>query len=429
MTETDRPPGFSRHPAVFLLVALVPVACDGGSGGPAEGPAVEVVEERADVTLGERSVVIPPATFDEGLIARPEDGVYRFRAGMDEVEGLERGSVVLLGGEAVRRIDSVDRVDEELVLRTSPATLAELIRDGTIEWEADLDFRAGVAGASVLPRVSVAGRELAPAAASDGSVSYSGEIRGFDVELELEPAGDRLNVSLEGTRRLGGGARTGFTAEGWITNFVQRGRMEFSDHRLEDYGYSADGMEGEMELTFAAVDVGQESVSFVVPAKISLPFRVWMIPAEIGIGTSVTVKPQFHAHGSSEASLKVTYDSRHGMELEGGSVTAEGQLLDKKFEITDETVSASAAPVGMGLQVDFPLMELGILRGTVVTSFAAQTNVYSFYDPSIMAAGEPEQSGGIEFKGLVQAKLSALGLELTETHELWSERMDETLDP
>jgi hypothetical protein len=135
-----------------------------------------------------------------------------------------------------------------------------------------------------------------------------------------------------------------------------------------------------------------------------------------------------HAHGSSQASFKVSYGGRTGISYQSGGVTMTGGLFQKDFSLTDETVSASTLAVGMGLQIDFPLMELSIAGGTAVLSFVNKTNIHSFYDPALNHAGPPEQSGGIDLKGLAQVKLGILGVEITETKELWNEELNLKVD-
>ena len=413
----------------FVLAAVLVSACGGGTAGGVGDSGSQLFEmqsQSGDATLTDDGLIIPPEVTDDAYVGR-DGGTIRYRDDADEISGLEPGMVVSLGNQGVRRIDGVDRSGGEVILDTSPATLNELISDGSIEWGGRVTFRDMPAEASLLPIVSLGGSSLHATQATSTEVKYEGTLQGYKVKFTLKAAGDRLDVTITGERAATVG-KSSFSAKGWIRDFDVNGGVQYASSELEEFRSEVDQLQGEMEVKFAAIDLGSTETKFVVPAKITIPFRIYGIPANIGIGASITVKPQFHAGGSSQASFKAEYFSTSGVQFRNGGWTFTGGLARKEFTLTDETISASPMVIGMGLQVDFPLMEIGLGGGNAVMSFVNKTNVHSFYDPALNHNGPPEQSGGIDIKGLVQAKLAFLGLSLTETRELYDEELTLELD-
>lgn len=417
--------------ALILLIVLSIAGC-GGGGGSADlaesgSQLFEMESQSGDATLTPDGRIIAPEVTDGAYVGR-DGGTIRYRDDADEISGLEPGMVVSLGNQGLRRIDGVDRAGGEIVLQTSPATLNELIEDGTIDWSGRVSFRQIPTQASLLPRVWLGDRSLSLTQATKTEVKYEGTLRGYKVKLDLKAAGDRLDVSISGEKANATIGKSSFSAKGWISDFGVDGAVTYESSELEEFRSDMNELAGEMEVKFAAIDLGANEVKFVVPAKISIPFRLYGIPASIGIGASITVKPQFHAGGSSQASFKAEYWSNSGVQFKNGGWTFTGGLARKELTLTDETISASPMVIGMGLQIDFPLMEFGIGGGTAVVSFVNKTNIHSFYDPALNHNGPPEQSGGIDLKGLVQAKLGFFGVSVTETHELWDEELNLELD-
>lgn len=418
---------------VACLLAMTHAACGGdGDSAPGGGSLAEassqlfqMESQSGDARLTEEGRILSPDVTDPAYLGR-DGGIIRYRT-VDAISDLEEGMVVSLGNQGLRRIDAIQSSGGEIVLETSPATLDQLIEDGTIDWSGRVTWRQMPAEASLLPRISLGGSRMSVAQATSTEVKYEGTIQGYKVTFELKAAGTRLDVKISGEKARAIG-KASFTAEGWISDFTVSGGVSYESRTLEEYETSVDELAGELEVKFAAIDAGQTETKFVVPAKISVPFLIYGIPADIGIGASITLKPQFHAHGSSQASFKAEYASSTGLRFADGGWTFQGGLVRKSLSITDETVSASPLVIGMGLQIDFPLIELRIARGVAVLSLVNKTNIHSFYDPALNHAGPPEQSGGIDLKGLVQAKLAFLGLEVTETRELWNEELNLELD-
>lgn len=420
--------------AAATVFAVTCLACGGDRGSVPGGGSLdeagsqlfEMESQSGDATLTDEGRILSPEVTDAAYVDR-DGGVIRYRD-VDEIADLEEGMVVSLGNQGLRRVDAFERSGDEIVLSTSPATLDQLIEDGTIEWSGRVTWRQMPEQAGLLPRISLGRSPMAVTQATSTEVKYQGTLQGYKVTFELKAAGTRLDVKISGEKATAIGGKASFTAEGWISDFTVGGGVTYESRNLEEYETSVDELEGELEVKFAAIDLGQSEAKFVVPAKITVPFRIYGIPADIGIGASITVKPQFHAHGSSQASFKAEYATGTGLRFANGGWTFQGGLVRKSLSITDETVSASPLVIGMGLQIDFPLMELRLGGGAAVLSLVNKTNIHSFYDPALNHAGPPEQSGGIDLKGLVQAKLGFFGVEVTETRELWNEELNLELD-
>ena len=126
------------HATTACVVFAVSLAgCSGGGSSSDDVPVgelgsqlFEMESHRADVTLTEGSRALAPEVVDAAYLGR-DGGLLRFRDDAEEISELETGMVVSLGSRGIRRIDGIERSGDELLLRTSPATMDQLIEETT----------------------------------------------------------------------------------------------------------------------------------------------------------------------------------------------------------------------------------------------------------------------------------------------------------
>ena len=117
--------------------------------------------------------------------------------------------------------------------------------------------------------------------------------------------------------------------------------------------------------------------------------------------------------------FNVTYSGSQGFGSSQTSARALGGLDDQAPRlVTGDT--AGFRPVGLGVTLAFPVIQLSILHGTVVPSMVIDTHVSGFYSPDPAC-----QSAQVRLRGVVGVSLGVLGLELVSAQETVFEKEHE----
>ncbi len=384
---------------------------------------------RFDVSYASGTVVVDEPSVDAHLLAIDDDrSVLRFDAGADQVRVLTPGQVVVFAGAALGRVQRVDDLGAELVVTTEPATLADAITSGTFAWEREVrwDQVEPAALANAVP--GLVGHSVAPAAATGGvalalevkpTMKFAGTLQGFEVEVELTPAADRLNLSVVAKRP---GVRVEGT--GFVGNFRHAARFEIGP---DDAAVAAEqtGMQGEMKLRWNAFQVGDatldsEPISFKLPVALPVPFTVGPIPVVLTVKATLQVVPVFEhtESGSSGGHLVLTYRSDQGFDVQDGAATPRGSLQDSLREIAD-AVTAGFGPTGFLVGVEFPRFELSIfgplasafvtLKATAAGLWTPGTTLTNDIPPCQKAESTLFAKAGFELGGISKSLLGLSG--------------------
>jgi len=449
---------YARRTTLLILLLLISVAVAAcGSGSKGESPSVpSAVETTYDVTYTDGTTVIDQAEVDASFLSVSDDGgEFRFRSSQ-AVRDLQPGQVVIFAGHALARVISVGEEGGELVVRTEPATLDEAISDGEISWRYPVKWQdlppetfeaAAVALAEAAVGVPVTDRMDASLAlahpgaapgftlAQDGpGLHWSGEVKGFKVEVGFVPAADRLNFDLKATRSLPLGTSMSATAVGWITDFSQETFLSYEDSTPTSFSSKAIGLEGELELKWAAAKLGEaltEITSFKLPVSLPIPFTVGPIPVIIKVGANLQVVPELSVEeASSGGSYKVKFNTDQGIEITGSSQTPFSDVKSTEIGVSGETVSAGFGVVGFALGVEFPRLEISVF-GTTSAFITLKTYSSSQWTPGTTLTGDipPCQKGTTSLAAYAGYELSLLGFKLDEAvKELWKREYEKFLN-
>ena len=276
-----------------------------------------------DVTAQEDVVILEERLVEDRLVSSdPAAGEYRFRGSFDEVRDLDIGETVVLGGAGFGIVRAVTEDGDETVLQLDEATLGDVIDTGTMEWDydiswADFDFEydesAALPGAGpvvadgefgpqllrALPQVSTIGyasgtptglryADLQSQASKKTEVSFTHQ--GWKFDVELEPKDDRLNFKLVGSFGIGeSAAKASISGEGWISGFNYSSVLEYEGGAPTNMSTEFNGLQGEMEIKWAAFRSPQEALKDIV--KISAPLTLPIpIPGPFGIPMTIQMK-------------------------------------------------------------------------------------------------------------------------------------------
>lgn len=96
------------------------------------------------VTFTRATVVVSLATVEHDLVDVSRDGsTFTFSTDSAPLSSLAPGKVMLLEGVDVAKVTGVSHSDGHLVVTTTPATLTDVIKSGTIKVTAAPDFKHG----------------------------------------------------------------------------------------------------------------------------------------------------------------------------------------------------------------------------------------------------------------------------------------------
>ena len=383
----------------LLLILLLFNNCGGSEKkqGSGNGNIPEPDKSTYDVEFTDITVVIEKDIMESFISSDKKSGVYKFKNDADDLLDLKPGEIVFFYGNSVRRVNNVVEDGGEIIVNTEYVTLNEAIKNGTIGWENKIDWssdQAEVQNASLL-----IGDELfAAQETSEFKIHYEGKIQGWDISLDLVPKNNKLTIDITGTKSIAGQKVCTISGKGFISQFTNECHFRFADSNLESFEMVNHGLNGELELKFAAVGLGSQIAQLEIPAKIRIPTRIYGIPVSFNLGCNLKIFPEVGEGASSQASYKIIYDSDMGFKFANNTAEATSKLNSHNMEVTGETVSAGVITTGVGVGLEFPRIEVAVLGEIIVPYFLYNTSVITFYEPGIASNLPPCQEGKMTIK-------------------------------
>ena len=143
----------------------------GEGGGAADAVDPELVVDGADTTwdveLADGAVILDESTT-AGLI-ESGDGTLVFEAGSFDGDTVEVGEVMVVPGVGMGQITRIAEAGGHVTVTTSETDLSKVIENGTMAWEAPLDFSS-----AFVPGETSGGLEIQPLAAQRPGADASG---------------------------------------------------------------------------------------------------------------------------------------------------------------------------------------------------------------------------------------------------------------
>jgi hypothetical protein len=259
---------------------------------------------------------------------------------------------------------------------------------------------------------------FAPAASrgSGGPIDYAGKIGGYDVKLHFS-ADATAGLVVDATAKKSDGSLA-IKALGHLRRLDDSADILIQNSHLYNFKYRQGDLTGDLNLEWHAFTSStgastlMDDMAFKIPVSFTVPFMVGYIPVTLSVKANLSVSPAIDDNrGSSAGSIKVEYNSTAAITGNGSSALASGTLGSARFEISGETVTAGYVPTGLGMDVEFPRVELTIL-GTVTTFVSLLAHAYGFYTPgtTLSADIKPCQKAGASLKGYAGVSLSFLGI-------------------
>ncbi len=395
----------------FILISLFVINCGGNKEDSDSKNKIPKPEKSTyDVEYTDNTYVVDEEVMESLISSDLKSGVYKFKSDADELLDLKPAEIVFFYGNSVRRVNTVSEEGNEIVVYTEYVTLNEAIKNGTISWENKINWSSDeseMQNASLLM-----GNEIFAARQTETSefkIHYEGKIQGWDISVDLVPKDNKLTIDISATKEIAGQKVCTISGKGFISQFTNECHFRFTDSNLDNFEMVNHGINGELELKFAAVGLGSETAQLVIPAKIQIPTRVYGIPVSFNLGCNLKIFPEVREGASSQASYKITYDSDMGFKYQNNSAEATSKINSYNMDVTGETVSAGVITTGVGVGLEFPRIEVAVLGEVIVPYFLYNTSITTFYEPGIASNLPPCQEGKMTIKCVSGVNLNFLG--------------------
>jgi hypothetical protein len=341
-------------------------------------------------------------------------GTYVFKDDAEGIEDLKPGTVVLFETHSLRKIKSVKKEGENLIVTSEFAQLTDYYKDAKISYEAPINWSKGTASSYDMkfgqPIVTMASPMLGLANSSqmgDVNVHYEDEIAGWKVEFELEPMEhEKLKVKLKAEKD----GLCSIVAEGFISSFISEADIVIENGTTQHFSYHNRNLDGELEIKFAASGLGSEVAILEIPAQLERTILVYgVIPVTLRLKANLKIYPEVAPGSTSQVSMKYRYNSSLGFVYQGTSLTSSGDITNDHAEQTGDSNTATVGIAGMGVGVEFPRVELGIL-GNIVVPYVVHNMHASTYLSTGLLDGNPCHRASCKFEVHAGVSMRFLGV-------------------
>jgi hypothetical protein len=381
------------------------------ASGPDELPS-------SDIALTDQTVVVR-GNGGSTLRSMAADGsTLTLDGGAEGLDRLEAGSILLLTGITVVKVTDVTREGDDVVVSTEPASIGEVIRDGTLSWdqvptsaasmqvwdarpedleveESTLDDEEPIegdepadgeqegsmgAGGSAADPWGEAQHALAAATAPTGQgasflspaqadpISKTGEIGDYKYSFSKVSGADgsstyKLGLTREGNYVL----KIDLDAE--IDTIISSGDLEVRSSTLDKLHLKSNKFNGKAKLSISAgtgetiAPVKQEILT--IPVSINFPIVVYGIPFAITVKGKFLIEPAFTSKNATvSGQAEVTFGGTAGLTYEGGSLSAEGAMTQKGENPMQYVSGLGVGVTGIVFASQFPRLGFGLGYGS-----------------------------------------------------------------
>ena len=373
------------------IAALTGISAQARTPGHAAASAVHAQE--TGITFTSHTVVIPKATVSANLAGVSASGTFKFRRAVGPLASLRKGSVMLLQGSDAMEVTAVSHRGGQLLVATTPASLPQLIKTGTIAISGTPDFHSAFVGPTVTTPSAKAANVLerpgypyvgrAPHAGARTATGFTFSVQGsagaFGYSLSFTPSANRLDVGgvicFQWGSICSNGPSNGLSLEANISGYIDVGAdkasISVNGGRITHSSVTVDDLHAHLKITYTGArgtgaDSGGDPPVFHLPVGID-----YTIPGEIPIYIKVQTALLVKLGLSSKNTVLrggVEYDSAGASDTvtqSGSSVSGTGTGSNPKGQILDASNGGTGASTALGaggvvLAVQFPKIGLGL---------------------------------------------------------------------
>jgi len=368
---------------------------------------------RSDIALADDTVVVRGNGGKTLKSFDPSGTTMTLDPTVEGVDQLAAGKVLVLTGVTAIKVKSVEKTADGVVVTTEPATLPEVVKDGDLSWDNDVDPASGsfvlTAGGSdsgsgsgsgtggdsgggsgngdgsdsgedptggidlplSAPRPGTAnaaafvpdGESAAGAAQGIAGKTIKGKIGPLAGEITYEPDGKgaTLHVKLTSTADVAGT----IDIDVKMNSFHNRGHANVAGSKTKEFEVTMDDYSGNAVIETDLKGL-QNVATIKVPSFFKLPFSV-SFPAPVGgIPFAMTLSGTIQVDLSmalNEAALKgraeVTFGGDAGFSFKGGSASLNGKRIQDAPDLLKTVQGIANGPVGIVVTTEMPKVGFG----------------------------------------------------------------------
>jgi hypothetical protein len=328
-----------------------------------------------DVTYTANTVQIDLPTAQKCLKSVSDDGrVFVFECDDPRLQRLKEGAVMFLEHLGVRRVIALHTDGAQIGVMTDTAALTDFIQEGTVQFSVPVNFAELQARNE--PEVNLEDEMtssfpswLSPPAveaAAENNAKFSvhtkGETDGWEFEVEGEPEGDGLKLSLNAAKKKLAGMTPSVKITGQLEHVSTAFKAVVHGGQMQNFNYSTP-MKGHINVNWSVITM--QPGSGIGEARLKLPpfakdvFDIYGIPFLFKVDEALVFKPGFGGKkDAAEGGFNVTYDGTSGLSIQGQQSSPQG-TMDAQPE-AQKTTAESLAPHGVVLAVNAPKVSVSL---------------------------------------------------------------------
>src|SRR5690625_1970700 len=375
-----------------------------------DGPyLVDTANTTWDVTYKEGAQVISGDGLQALISADQSSGDYVFDSAAAQKANisLREGEVLLLAGHSLVRITGVSESGGQVNVSTEPASLDDVIQDGTVAWDVPLEFDFDHFFTSVEPDGGGQAMSMAPAAFTnepqltaiglempDGSivsvddksdiaeaiydslsvdrdnksVEWEFSANGNRYQFRLTSHGDSIDILVVVSRYEGSRATLAYRAEGTVGSVRSVASANYAGGELANSDVNLDNLAADLDLSISAAGAGVAAMRTEIPVPfLKYTWLVGPVPVTVEMKANIVGSISASADASATAKASFSYRGGAGVKFNGTSLSAAGNTVSAGIEPEPADSAAS-----MGINVDaqygvaFPEVSLSMFGQGVV---------------------------------------------------------------
>lgn len=364
-----------------------------------------------DVTYQDNTVYIDSTGLESLIRMDTADYVYYFKSSDPKIAGLKEDDILLIHGLALRRVAEVITEGNETRVTTAYASLNQAIKNGTISWNKEINFKNGI-----VPSVQMKGKEIGFKSASSDGFEFEFSYGEYSYKITFAFTDTKADVQFEISKDLVKPISAKFTATGSIENFESNTEIQFQNGELKTFGQKNTNLKGDLTLNLTVAGSGRDAITFDFPVVLlKYPVMVGPIPVVINLKVLFVINCVVPVDGSSQVEVKFDYNSTTGIRYNGTEVSADASIGSQSMNKNKAQTGASSA-IGVNFGLAFPRLEIGVFDQFIVpwiqTAFLIGGD-YTFTPPC--------QQAKSQFIGACGVDLSFFGFGYNAKKTLWQE--------
>jgi len=309
------------------------------------------------------------------LSSDPATGEFQFSTAQLTQLGitLEPGDVLLIEGLAVVHIESVQEIGGTTIVGTSPATLADAIKNGTVAWDVGVGYdQLSQATAMVATPNAVGTLNVDCVPAYDpgaSSVTFTCTSGDYTMTLKVSSLNGKAELLYQVVQKVGDNAKASFTGTGTLDTFNSTGQIQFVNNALDSWSYDSDALTMALRIELAAAGSGNSNINYKLPVpmlKIPVPqLAILGVSIDISAQIIASLKVPAAAAASATASANYSYTGDTGFTYDGGDIQTVATINGHDFTDGQFDSASNFADVDAQFGLAFPRIGLAILNQEV----------------------------------------------------------------